>query len=353
MVEIYKETGRMIKDIDDSFINAILKKQFEYQHELKVRYNSNQIQKYIDDTKYHLSYLSEAITNNRQVLFNEYLAWIKIYFNGLPVTDDEIILNFLLVRDGLKEILPNEMSNISSKFINAGIEYYKSKPPLLPSFITDENPFKELAQNYLSFLVNGDKNSAHQLIMQSVENKTSIKDLYLNVFQVTQKETGRLWQLSRITVAQEHFITAATQLIMAQLYPYLFTTEQKNYKVIVSCVEGELHEIGARMVADIFEMEGWNSYYFGANTSIDNLIDNIKKHQPNIVAISATMIFNISTVSKIIQTIREFDSLNKIKILVGGYPFLIAKDLWKDIGADGFASDALAAVEIAERFLNQ
>ena len=71
MVEIYKETGRMIKDIDDSFFNAILQKQFEYQPELKERYNSKQIQKYIDDTKYHLSYLSEAITNNRQVLFNK------------------------------------------------------------------------------------------------------------------------------------------------------------------------------------------------------------------------------------------------------------------------------------------
>jgi hypothetical protein len=44
MIEIYKETGRKIKDLDDSFINTVLKKQFEYQPELKVKYNSKQIQ---------------------------------------------------------------------------------------------------------------------------------------------------------------------------------------------------------------------------------------------------------------------------------------------------------------------
>ena len=100
--------------------------------------------------------------------------------------------------------------------------------------------------------------------METIEAGTPLKDIYLNVFQETQKETGRLWQLSKITVAQEHFITAATQLIMAQLYTYLFTSEKKNKTIIVSCVQGELHEIGARMVADLFEMDGWNSYYFGA-----------------------------------------------------------------------------------------
>ncbi len=186
--------------------------------------------------------------------------------------------------------------------------------------------------------------------MNSFKNNISIKDLYLNIFQVTQKETGRLWQTSKITVAQEHFITGATQLIMAQLYPFLFTSTNKDKKIMVSCTEGELHELGARMVADIFEMEGWNSFYFGANTPINSLLDSIRINNPLVLAISVTMTFNLPKVSEIIQRIKEKNITTKI--LVGGYPFLIADGLWQNIGADGFAQDALSAVRLANEFFN-
>jgi len=92
------------------------------------------------------------------------------------------------------------------------------------------------------------------------------KELYLKVSQRTQREVGRLWQLNRISVAQEHFCTGATQQIMAFLYPHLFRGGSKARRVLVACVGKELHEIGARMVADFFELEGWDSYFIGANT---------------------------------------------------------------------------------------
>jgi len=352
MQQINNETSSKLKSLDNAFSESLLEKHFELQPGLKAKYGNKQIHHYIEDTNYHLTYLAEAINNNEPILFNEYLGWAKTFFANLSVTDEDIILNLELLRDELKNHLSNEMFRITSDFINEGVTFYKKKSPILPSFITNNNPQNILAKNYLSYLIDGDKKSAHDIIMEAVENNISIKDLYLNVFQVTQKETGRLWQLHKISVAQEHFITAATQLIMAQLYQYLFNAENKNHKVIVSCVEGELHEIGARMVADIFEMEGWNSYYFGANNPITSLLKSIENYQPEIIAISVTMTFNLSLVSQMIENIKlEFDS-DKMKILVGGYPFLLSDKLWRNLGADGFAPDALAAVELAEKFIN-
>lgn len=347
-----KKIAGRLKEFDDSFAKKILEKQFEAQPTLKEKYGEKQIQHYIEDTQFHLSYLAEAIGNNEPVLFNEYLAWAKTFFENLPVTDEEIIINLELLRDEIAQHLPEEMSAITNKYIDEGIEYYKTKSPLLPSFITEKNPQKEIAEKYLNSLIEGDKTSAHNLIMDAVQKGASIKDLYLNVFQVTQQETGRLWQISKISVAHEHFITAATQLIMAQLYPYMFTSTKKEKRIIVSCIQGELHEIGARMVADIFEMEGWNSYYFGANTPIDSVIGSINTYNPQVLAISTTMTFNLSSVSAMIEKVKSETALENLRILVGGYPFLISDNLWQNIGADGFAPDAISAVKLAEKLIS-
>ena len=219
--------------------------------------------------------------------------------------------------------------------------------------LTIRNPLSVLANKYLSFLIKGNKQAALNIILETIEAGTPLKDIYLNVFQETQKETGRLWQLSKITVAQEHFITAATQLIMAQLYTYLFTSEKKNKTIIVSCVQGELHEIGARMVADLFEMDGWNSYYFGANTPNSSITKAIEIYRPDILAISATMTYNLSAVSELIERIRKNPNINYVKIMAGGYPFNLAADLWQNMGADGSARNAPEAIQLASTLLQQ
>nr|WP_243687075.1 B12-binding domain-containing protein [Methanobacterium formicicum] len=87
--------------------------------------------------------------------------------------------------------------------------------------------FFSLAKNYMDALLNLRRNEASDMIMKAVEEGTSIKDIYMNVFEASQHEIGRLWQTNQITVAQEHFCTAATQRVMSQLYPHIFSTQKK------------------------------------------------------------------------------------------------------------------------------
>jgi len=80
-----------------------------------------------------------------------------------------------------------------------------------------------------------------------------VKRIYLDVFQATQYEVGRLWQLNEVGVGEEHYCTAATQLIISQLYPQIFASEKGPNTLVATCVAGDLHELGARMVTDFFE----------------------------------------------------------------------------------------------------
>jgi methanogenic corrinoid protein MtbC1 len=184
------------------------------------------------------------------------------------------------------------------------------------------------------------------MILGAAERGTPVREIYVQVFQATQREIGRLWQLNEISVAQEHYCTAATQFIMSQLYPYLFTEESKGRKLLAACVEGELHEIGIRMVADFFEMEGWDTTYLGANTPAFGMVDMLGKLKPDLLAISATMPFHVHLVSELIDMVRG-SPVSGVKIIVGGYPFNTVNDLWSKVGADAFARDADEALLIA------
>lgn len=218
--------------------------------------------------------------------------------------------------------------------------------------IPADSPFGLLAIEYTRALLGGERHIASKMIVDAVHTSEDVKTVYLHVFQTTQREIGRLWQTGQISVAQEHYCTAAMQMIMSQLYPYIFNSEKIGRKLVATCVGGELHEVGIRMVADFFEMEGWDTYYLGANAPAKSILVTIEEQDADVLGISATMYFNVPVVEELIKMLRASIVGRGVKILVGGYPFLLSQDLWKQVGADGFAQDARSAISVCNRLLN-
>jgi MerR family transcriptional regulator, light-induced transcriptional regulator len=152
-------------------------------------------------------------------------------------------------------------------------------------------------------------------------------------------------QANIVSVAQEHYCTAATQLIMSQLYPYIFRADRSSRGTIVAtCVSGELHEIGARMLCDLLEMEGWNTIYLGANVPAAGVVGILRDNHCNILAVSASMTFHIPAVRETIKAVRA--ACPETKILFGGYAFKIAPNLWRNVGADYWTRNASEAISL-------
>ncbi|MDZ4172189.1 MAG: cobalamin-dependent protein [Methanobacteriaceae archaeon] len=218
-------------------------------------------------------------------------------------------------------------------------------------FSGESGEMKELAKSYLESLLLIKRDVASEMIIKAIENGADIKKIYIDVFESSQHEVGRLWQNNLISVAQEHYCTAATQMIMSQLYPYIFKGYKNGHRLVATCVEGEMHEIGVRIVSDFFEMEGWDTYYLGANTPNNSIVETLIQLEPEVIAISASIPYNLGSVVELINAVRK-STASKIKILVGGRPFSLSPELWKKVGADGYASNALEAVSIAKEFIS-
>lgn len=190
--------------------------------------------------------------------------------------------------------------------------------------INADNPFSRLAESYLDYVRNTRRNEAVRLILDSSEQGVEVKDLYLHVFQPVQYEMGRLWQTNQVSIAQERYCTAVTQLVMSYLYPKMMTLEKKGLTMVSCCVSGEFHELGIRMVTDFLEMNRWDTYYLGANTPDEEVVRTVKEQKAHLLAISATMLSNRPRVKSIVKEVRQRPGLEDVKIIVGGHAFMLS-----------------------------
>lgn len=334
-----------------SLAQEAVARQYAADPTLAARYGAHGRVKCLEDAAYHLAYLEEAVTSGAPQLFLAYIDWVRSLLAGLGVPDADLHAQLAVLRTLALSRLAQPAAREAGAVLDAALAAFAAAPPVPASFIDPAAPLGELAARYLDALIRTERKVAADAVLGAAEGGTPVADLYLDVIQRSQREIGRLWQLSRITVGQEHFCTAASQAVIARLYPWIFTGERSGRRMVAACIGGELHELGMRMVADFFEMAGWDSHYLGANVPTASILDAIAEQQADVVGISATMVAHVDPVRKLVAAIRDDARGRRVRILVGGYPFNLADKLWQAVGADGCATDAREAVAAAERLV--
>ena len=87
----------------------------------------------------------------------------------------------------------------------------------------------------------------------------------------------------------------------------------------MACVENEQHQVGIKMVADVFEMNGWESFFLGSGIPNAEFVRYIHEIKPDLIAISLSVYFNFNNLMKMLEILNgEFPDL---PILVGGQAF--------------------------------
>jgi MerR family transcriptional regulator, light-induced transcriptional regulator len=315
--------------------------------ELRGQLNKAQRRAMAQDTRSHLDYITSALRFQERALLNDHAVWCKVLFYNLNLPAEWIEVAFECIADAVDKKLPPAEAGAARAYIEESLEVFAATDPRSTGFAKPEGALDELAQLYLRAALEGNRDLAVSLVADAISRNVPVKDIYRNVFQKVQREVGRLWLTNQLTVAQEHFITGVTQLAMARLYEHIFSGERPERTVVVACVGSELHELGARMVADFFEMDGWGTHYLGANTPTSAVVEAVQERKADVLALSATMAYHIDEVADVIADVRSDPTTASLYVLAGGYPFDVAPDLWLRVGADGTAQDADAAVRLA------
>jgi methanogenic corrinoid protein MtbC1 len=173
-----------------------------------------------------------------------------------------------------------------------------------------------ILDKYLSALLQGKRALAHEFCFQFIEDGHSIKELYEEIMKPALYEVGKLWEHNKISVATEHLATAISEGILNSLYTSIIPWQYNGKKVVLACVEKEEHQVGIKMVADVFEMNQWESFYLGTGFPSSELIKYIKDLKPDLIGISLSVYFNFSNLKQMLNDFKaEFPHTD---ILVGG-----------------------------------
>jgi MerR family transcriptional regulator, light-induced transcriptional regulator len=214
-----------------------------------------------------------------------------------------------------------------------------------------ETPLSPKARSFLKAVLAGDAGKSRVVIDEALAAGTHLREIYTGIFQPALRETGRLWQQDEATIAQEHYVTGIVRGIMEQLHDRIAQASGRSQKkrVVTACVGEELHEIGIRMVADFFVMDGWDVYSTGANTPAKSILAAVKEQKADVVALSITMPSRLAELEYLVRSLRADKATADVKVIVGGYPFILLPGLAKQIGADAVAAGAEDAVAAANR----
>jgi corrinoid protein of di/trimethylamine methyltransferase len=119
--------------------------------------------------------------------------------------------------------------------------------------------------------------------------------------------------------------------------------------VLLGTVKGDIHEIGKSLVGTMLSANGFKVYDLGVDVPTQKFIDKAKEVQANIVGLSALLTTTMTVQKEVIQALTEAGLRDQVKVMVGGAP--VTRSWSDEIGADGYAEDAMGAVQVARQLM--
>jgi methanogenic corrinoid protein MtbC1 len=203
-----------------------------------------------------------------------------------------------------------------------------------------------LYQEYLRALLQGNSTDCARLVTQLLDHGVAIRALYVELIHRSMYEVGSLWQANRISVAREHLATAITEEMLELIYPRLFAEGTVGARVIVATLPGEYHQIGAKVIADIFEVNGWDSHFLGGHDSEAALLKRIDELRPDLLAQSISVSFNLPQLHRVLGAVRE--AYPMLPILIGGQGL---KDCGHEVSQSYLKIDYVSSITALEAWL--
>lgn len=253
----------------------------------------------------------------------------------------------LKVQDLIADALANEIipSIVNSK---AAMSFQKPYAPL------SNKRSEQFLADFSNVLISGDKDSAVRMTKDFLREDPSVTNLFLGLYTNSARLLGEMWvedlcSFGDVTIGLtilHDLVRQNTQRLRLELEPTKHDTA-----MCLSPIPGQEHVFGTFMLEAFLLAKGYDVETSLAQTR-EVFLNHIATKEYNIIALSVAENNQVEECKKLIQSIRNMSLNQDIKILVGGYPFIINDRLYLDVGADATADNALRALEVIETICN-
>jgi len=298
----------------------------------------------VGDTESRILHLGEALATGHPALFVEQIQWSRSTYGARGIPEDALALNLTCLREVLARELPPTSRGRMLAILDQGLRTFEHPARPIESVLEGDSPHRDRLCRLLLAVLEARRDDALQLVLGAARDGVGIADIEMEILAPLQAEIGRMWQRGEIQVHEEHLVSSIVEEALALLRGRLPREVSIDKSVLVCSVAGNLHDIGSRIVADHFEMRGWNALRLGANLPSEDLGRATVDFDADLVALSVTMTSQVRNTAAVIEDLRSYGGAQTPPILVGGPPFALVPDLWRAVEADGCAPDAPTAV---------
>ena len=209
----------------------------------------------------------------------------------------------------------------------------------------------DLIKAAIKAVVEGDDEAAVEVANKVIAEGLNPIDIIGEGFAEGMIKVGDLFAKEDYALPEVLLSADAMQKAMDLLYPHIPREDVKKKRgvVVIGTVEGDIHEIGKRIVATMLEVYGFEVHDLGCDVPIEKFIEKAKELKADIVASSALMTTTMVRQKKLEAALKEAGIRENVKTMVGGAA--VTKE-WADlIGADGYGQDVTEAVKVAKNLV--
>jgi len=255
-----------------------------------------------------------------------------------------------VLRDVFERHLPVSHVQFCNRFLDDADEILRTRVFPAEKELTPDTSAARDSLYVLQHLLEGDRRAAVDQVLNAVRGGMPLRTAYLDVVVPALREIGRMWHIGELSIAEEHLCTEAIRSLLAVLAHQAPTPAPNGWTAVVAAVPGNGHDLAVRIVSDFLEFEGFRPICLGADVPDSEVLQAVAFFEADIVVLSATLIGHLRSVRRTVDLLRREGPPN-LRVIVGGGAFAAVPDLWRDLGADGWAAEADEAPLLARSLL--
>lgn len=179
----------------------------------------------------------------------------------------------------------------------------------------------EIRASIEAHIARRDRGAAVAVALEAVESGAiGLQSLYHDVLSPMLGDIGKRWQDGQTRVWEEHFASATVRTIVEALYPQVqamkATATPSGHSVVLACPADEAHDLGLRMLADMFDAAGWTTYLLGADTPTVQIADAAESLGADHVLLAVVTFIDRVRIRRVLDKLHE--RLGDTRLLVAG-----------------------------------
>jgi len=208
---------------------------------------------------------------------------------------------------------------------------------------------EEILREIQTAVIDGNKEDSESLARQAIKNDMNLSEVIEKGYTIGIQKVGDLWQKGEYFLPELITSAECMKFAMNILIPQM----QKGKiminslgKIIIGTIEGDIHDIGKNLVASLLSANGFQVFDLGSDVRLEYFIEKAEEEDADFICLSSLLTTTMLGQKRFIEMLKEKNLFGRFKIMVGGAP--VNRKWAEDIGADGYAGNAMSAVVVAK-----